>query len=32
VEYESFACGFDDSESFDEGLYAEYESFSFVPI
>ena len=32
VEYKSFACGFDDNESFDEGFYAKYESFSLDPI
>ena len=31
VEYESFSCGFDINESFDEGLCAEYESFSLTP-
>ena len=29
IEYESFACEFDDNESFDEGFYAKYKSFSF---
>jgi len=32
IEYESFSCEFDGNESFDEGFYAEYESFSFYPI
>ena len=31
VDYESFSCGFDIDESFDEGFCAEYEYFSFDP-
>ena len=31
VEYESFACGFDIYESFNEGLCVEYEYFSVDP-
>ena len=32
IEYESFACRFDDNEDFDEDFCTEYESFSFDPL
>jgi len=32
IEYESFACGFHDNGSFDEGFCLEYEYLLFEPI